>query len=476
MRRGLRREHRTARPRRRAAAAVGAALLALALGLTVPAAADTKDDLLQQQQEYARQREQVAAALEGTSAALSQTYLELQDIEARLPQAQAELDAATVALATKEREARAVADRLAVAEQQQATLRDELAAGQAEEAQVRQAIGQLARSTYRDGVDLSTLAVVLDATSPEEFADRYSAMDAARRSQSTALSELENTIAVQRNAQARLDAVQERIVELKAEADAAVVAAEAARNAAAARQREMQALRDQAASKAAALESQRAQYQSQQAQIEAADRAVAAQIQEIARQEAAERERQRRLAEERARQEAAARAQAQAQAQQQGGGGGAPAGGGGGAPAGGGSSSSGSSIGPPITGGLYVTSPFGYRVYPITGGWFMHNGVDLRAACGKPQIAAADGTVIGVRGAAGNGTHGNQVLINHGVLDGRSTVTVYNHLSRFAVSYGEQVSRGEVIGYTGATGNTTGCHVHFELWFNGAPVNPMSYL
>jgi len=78
--------------------------------------------------------------------------------------------------------------------------------------------------------------------------------------------------------------------------------------------------------------------------------------------------------------------------------------------------------------------------------------------------------------AAGNGTHGNQVLINHGVLDGRSTVTVYNHLSRFAVSYGEQVSRGEVIGYTGATGNTTGCHVHFELWFNGAPVNPMSYL
>jgi murein DD-endopeptidase MepM/ murein hydrolase activator NlpD len=469
--RGLRRDAGSGHPHRTTAAA-SLAVLALALGLAVPAAADTKDDLQQQQQEYARQREQVAAALEGTNAALSQTYLELQDIEARLPQAQAELDAANVTLAAKEREARAIADRLAVAEQQQATLEQEIAAGQADEAKVRQAVGQLARSTYRDGVDLSTLAVVLDATSPEEFADRYSAMDAARRTQSTALNDLEASIAVQRNAQARLDAVQERIVELKAEADAAVVAAEAARDAAAARQREMQSLRDQAAAKAATLESQRRQFQSQQAQIEAADRAVAAQIQAIARAEAAERERQRRLAAERAAREAAARA---AQSQ----GGGSSSGSSGGGSSGGGSSarvSSSSSIGPPIAGGLYVTSAFGYRLYPITGGWFMHNGVDLRAACGKPQIASNDGTVIGVRGAAGNGTHGNQVLINHGVVDGRSTVTVYNHLSRFAVSSGQRVSRGQVIGYTGSTGATTGCHVHFELWLNGTPVNPMNYL
>lgn len=442
-----------AAPRRRgvAAAVAGAcaAVLTLGLGLTGPAVADTKDELLRRQQEYARQREQVAASLEGTNAALSRTYLELQDLEARLPAAQAQLDAATITLATKEREARAIADRLAVAEQQQATLSQEIADGEAEEARIRVAIGQLARSTYRDGVDLSALAVVLDATTPEEFADRYSVMDAARRTQTAALTELESTIAVRRNAQARLDAVQQRIVELKAEADAAVAAAEEARDRAAALAAQLQSLRDQAAAKAAALEAQRAQYQAQQARIDSDNRAVAAQIAAIARAEAAERERQRRLAAERARQ-----------------------GGGGGGGGGGGSSS----IIPPITGGLHVTSPYGYRVYPITGGWFMHNGVDLRAACGKPQVASAAGTVIKIGYAGSNGTHGNQVIINHGVVDGRSTVTVYNHLSQFAVSFGERVAQGQVIGYTGATGDVTGCHVHFELWFNGATVDPMLYL
>jgi murein DD-endopeptidase MepM/ murein hydrolase activator NlpD len=433
--------------RRGALAAACAAVLALGIGLAAPAFADDKDDLVRRQQEYARQREQVSAALEGTNAALSRTYLELQDLEARLPVAQAQLDAANVTLAAKEREARAIADRLAVAEQQQATLGQEIADGRAEETRTRVAIGQLARSTYRDGADLSALAVVLDATTPEEFAERYSAMDAARRTQTSALTELESAIAVRRNAQARLDAVQERITELKAEADAAVAAAQEARDRAAALAAQLQSLRDQAAAKAAALEAQRSQYQAQQARIDADNRAVAAQIAAIARAEAAERERQRRLAAERA-----------------------ATGGGAVVPSGS------SSLVPPITGGLSVTSPYGYRVYPITGGWFMHQGVDLRAACGKPQVAAAAGTVIKLGYAASNGTHGNQVIINHGVLDGRSTVTVYNHLSQFAVSDGERVAQGQVIGYTGATGVVTGCHVHFELWFNGATVDPMLYL
>lgn len=120
-----------------------------------------------------------------------------------------------------------------------------------------------------------------------------------------------------------------------------------------------------------------------------------------------------------------------------------------------------------------MTSSYGYRVYPITGGWFMHNGVDLRSACGNSQVSAASGTVSAVKPAYGNGTHGNQVIINHGIIGGNSYVTVYNHLSRFAVSTGESVSQGEVIGYTGATGNVTGCHVHFEVWKNGSTIDPM---
>ena len=417
------------------AAVLGSLALLVGLGLSAaPAEADLKDDLLQRQREYAAQRERVAASLEGTNAALSQTYLALQDINARLPIAQAELDEAILTLQTKQREAEAIAARLVVAEEQQADLEAEIAENEAEEARIRVAIGQLARSAYRDGVDLTALSVVLEATSPEEFASRFSVMDAARRTQSQALGDLSTTIAVSRNTQSRLDAVAERIVELKAEADAAVVAAEKARQEAAERKAEIERLKQQAEARAAELEAQKAQYESQRASIDAANRAVANQIAAIARAEAAARARQS------------------------------------------GTLFSSGLIGPPISGPLHVTSPYGYRVYPITGGWFMHNGVDLRSACGNPQYSAAAGTVIKIGYAASNGTHGNQVIINHGVLGGRSTVTVYNHLSRFAVGLGQQVSKGQVWGYPGATGNTTGCHVHFELWFNGSTVDPMGYL
>ena len=450
-------------------AAGAAAVLVAGLGLqTPPATADSKEELQRRQREYARERERVSAALEGTSAELSQTYLELQDIQARLPIAEAELQEAVLKLATKQREAEEVTARLEVAEQQQETLQGEIAEGEAEEERIRVAIGQLARSTYRDGVDLSTLSVVLDATTPEEFASRYSVMDTARRTQTQALTDLANAIAVRRNVQARLDAVQERIVELKAEADAAVVEAQEARDAAAARRAEIERLRGQAEAKAATLEAQRQQYEAQRARIDSDNRAVANQIAAIVAAEAAERERQRRAAAA----AAAARARAAAEAAARAGarGGGSSGGGAAAAP------SSSSFLGSPVSGGLHVTSPYGYRVYPITGGWFMHNGVDLRSSCGSPQFAAASGTVVKIGYAASNGTHGNQVILNHGVLQGRSTATVYNHLSRFAVSAGQRVSKGQVIGYTGATGNVTGCHVHFELWLNGTPVDPMPYL
>jgi murein DD-endopeptidase MepM/ murein hydrolase activator NlpD len=452
------------------AAAVGAAVALVAgVGLqTTPALADTKEELQRRQREYARERERVSAALEGTSSQLSQTYLALQDIRARLPIAEAELQEAVLTLATKQREAEAVTARLQVAEQQQETLKVEIAEGEAEEERIRVAIGQLARSTYRDGADLSTLSVVLEATTPEEFASRYSVMDAARRTQTQALTDLANTIAVRRNVQARLDAVQKRIAELKAEADAAVIAAQEARNAAAARKAEIERLRNEAEVKAAALESQKQQYESQRARIDADNRAVANQIAAIVAAEAAERERQRRAAA-----AAAARARAEAEAAARAGRAARGSTGGGGAVA---APSTSSFLAPPISGPLYVTSPYGYRVYPITGGWFMHNGVDLRSSCGSPQYASASGTVVGIGYAASNGTHGNQVIINHGVLNGRSTATVYNHLSRFAVSTGQRVSKGQVIGYTGETGNVTGCHVHFELWLDGSPVDPMNYL
>ena len=129
---------------------------------------------------------------------------------------------------------------------------------------------------------------------------------------------------------------------------------------------------------------------------------------------------------------------------------------------------------PPVPQPLYVTSSYGYRVYPITGGWFYHPGVDLRSKCGNRQYSVAGGTVDDLRLEYNNGTHGNQVIINHGMINGSSYVSVYNHLSGFAVREGQAVSKGQVIGYTGTTGASTGCHVHLEIWKNGATIDPMS--
>ena len=124
----------------------------------------------------------------------------------------------------------------------------------------------------------------------------------------------------------------------------------------------------------------------------------------------------------------------------------------------------------PIKGGMYLTSPFGYRIHPVTGQRRLHMGADIHAACGVPQYASANGTVVSTRY---EGTGGNTVTINHGMLGGNSWISVYRHMTHFATSPGARVAKGQLIGYTGATGRVTGCHVHFELWKNGSVINPI---
>lgn len=101
---------------------------------------------------------------------------------------------------------------------------------------------------------------------------------------------------------------------------------------------------------------------------------------------------------------------------------------------------------------------------------FMHEGIDLVAPAGTPVYAAADGIVVG---AAPNGRYGNWVRIDH---DDKLT-TVYGHLMAFApgIEPGETVVRGELIGFVGSTGRSTGAHLHFELLDNGKPVNPVTH-
>jgi murein DD-endopeptidase MepM/ murein hydrolase activator NlpD len=113
-----------------------------------------------------------------------------------------------------------------------------------------------------------------------------------------------------------------------------------------------------------------------------------------------------------------------------------------------------------------VTSSFGMRRHPILGYKRMHAGVDFKAAYGQPIYAVSDGTV---QFAGRHGGHGNFVKLSHGGGLG----TGYAHMSRIAVRPGQSVRRGQVIGYVGSTGLSTGAHLHYEMYRNGKTVNPL---
>lgn len=116
-----------------------------------------------------------------------------------------------------------------------------------------------------------------------------------------------------------------------------------------------------------------------------------------------------------------------------------------------------------------VTSSYGYRVHPITGNYTMHNGVDLAANQGTAIYATKSGYVTT---ATYNYAYGNYVTINH--MDGFSSL--YGHMTYFVVGDGDFVSQGQVIGYVGSTGYSTGPHLHFTVYYNGDTVNPMNYI
>ena len=119
----------------------------------------------------------------------------------------------------------------------------------------------------------------------------------------------------------------------------------------------------------------------------------------------------------------------------------------------------------PVNGG--VTSGFGARRHPILGYMRMHSGLDFKASYGQPIFAVTDGVVAF---AGRKGGYGNFVQLNHG----GGLASGYGHMSRIAARPGGRVRRGQIIGYVGSTGLSTGPHLHYELYRNGRPVNPMS--
>ena len=146
-------------------------------------------------------------------------------------------------------------------------------------------------------------------------------------------------------------------------------------------------------------------------------------------------------------------------------------------PSSGSNSSSSSSSGGASSGGFAfplaystgVTCAYGPRVHPINGNKSFHYGVDLAAGMNTEIYATKSGTVTGATYGEANGYY---VTINHG--DGYSSI--YAHMTNYVVSVGDSVKQGQLIGYVGTTGWSTGPHLHFEILYNGSNVNPMNYI
>lgn len=115
-----------------------------------------------------------------------------------------------------------------------------------------------------------------------------------------------------------------------------------------------------------------------------------------------------------------------------------------------------------------ISSKYGGRTHPVTGKHSNHTGMDFATGMGKPIFAVADGVV---RQSDFNKIYGNRTILDFG--GGLSSM--YGHQSRSIVKPGQRVKRGQIIGYVGSTGLSTGPHLHFETWLNNKPVNPLSW-
>lgn len=437
--------------------AAAAVVLAVATAWAPAARADDLTD----------QRDTVNAQLQQAQQDINQSSAALAAAVARLEQSQAQLLTARSALASAEAElagARAK-DAAAAGALASATLRAEVAGtavaqGQADIAEQRTLVGEVARDTYQQNTALVGIATLFTAKETGQLNDRLqwtSTMADATQAQITRLEDLQAGLAAARNWQGVLEA---QALTVRDEAAARLAATrraeEKARTAAAAVTAAVAANESAKSAADRAVADDKAQYAALQVESAAVNQRIA---ERAAAQRAAE-EAARRAAEEAARRAAAASQSAQsAQAAAQA----VPA-----APVPVSTASKGLAL--PVS--APVTSSYGMRLHPILGYWKLHDGTDFGAACGTPIRAAASGVISEKYFNAG---YGNRLFIDHGSINDRIMTTAYNHLSGYAVSVGQRVSQGQIVGYVGTTGYSTGCHLHLMLWVNGSMVDPMRY-
>jgi murein DD-endopeptidase MepM/ murein hydrolase activator NlpD len=401
----------TTRGQRPAAAVLVAALVAV-LALVVLSPAQADDKKAIDAKVKAAQSQ-----LENATRQVQAAAAALVAAQAGLPSAQQALSQASTELASAQAAEAEVTQRLAAAEAERAKAERAVAAVQERMAGTRQLIGRVARDVYTSGSAFTEWQVVLQSESPDDLVARIAGVQSVMRSQGSALDRLAQDRAdlaeEQRAAGAAEDLVKQERAAAQARTAEVAAAAEAARQAKA----QVDALVSQRDSALASAESERAGELKRLQELQAEQKRVAAAIAAASRRSA---------------------------------GSGKP---------------TGALIWP--TAGS-TSGQVGPRTHPVYGYRSCHTGIDIGAPSGQPIKAAAAGTVVS---ASSNAAYGNMTIISHS----GGLATMYAHQSRFGARAGQTVKQGQVIGYVGSTGYSSGPHLHFEVHVNGTPYNPMGW-
>lgn len=450
----------TGRFARGIAATVAALSLVTAFG--VPAGADELDDRKSQlQQEMAAQSD----AVEDANADLSAAVGRHNEAKANLAAAEAKLAKAEAA----ERDAQAL-DELRAAELEAAEIalgkaEADVAAALAALESVNRRINEEVLVTTQQSDGLLNLALLFTDVTTSNLNQRAQLAQTLFDSSAKQLDELEMRRLALEDAQAAADAARDTADAARQAAAEQLRARQAAADEAAALRTEVARLVEEAAAAQQAAQGQLAAEEARQAALQQEAASVEARIQAriaAAKKAAAEKAAREKAAREKAARDAAADKAAAAKA------------------AANTSRSTGTVSRPAVAVptsrflmpvGARITSRYGMRLHPVLGYWKLHDGTDFGASCGTPIRAAEDGVVSERYYNAG---YGNRLMIDHGLLDGDYVTTGYNHASRYTVRVGQRVSRGQVIGYVGNTGYSTGCHLHLMVWEDGSVVNPLA--
>lgn len=395
---------------------VAALVLSLVLGgFSTAKADDLKDAREKVRKQMISSKKEVAA----DRSALAKAASQLRASQSALAKARANLSQAESQLAAAKAADVQLLAQLRVAEAASAAAAREEAAAQKRVAAQRDVIGTVVRSAYQQQSNLVGLSIVLDSDSPRELASRLewnSTIFDSSAAEYTRLSSLEAQLAAAYQARERA----EKAVAAKRKASAAnVVKTKELANRATLTRTKVAGLVATNARLRAAAENELEASKSQYAKLQREEARLSAKISGA-----------------------------------------------------GGNYSNPNGFIKPVR--ASAGSPFGLRYHPILHYWRMHWGTDFGASCGAPIRAMANGKVV----SAGWTSYGfgNYTIISYGKMYGANLSSGYAHQSKVLVKAGQRVKQGQVVGYVGTTGLSTGCHLHLQIYRNGARVNPMRYL